>query len=110
MTTPSEEQRAHCRNCGSEIIWHFDRDDEARIKPPDGFWFDAETMTESCGEIEDGWHEPDSEVWEAALDHVASLAENREFVKRLERIVNDDIGVYLVDVDCRDILAALANP
>lgn len=63
MTVPTEEQRATCRNCGHAIIWYFDRDDDAEATPPFGFWYDAETMIESCGgpggDVDDLWHEPD---------------------------------------------------
>lgn len=63
---PTEEQRATCQNCGHAIIWYFDRDDDA--KPLEhGFWYDAESMTESCMGVdgegdpdgEDLWHEPE---------------------------------------------------
>lgn len=64
---PTEEQRATCGNCGHAIIWYFDRDNEAQVAEPFGFWYDAETMTEACGgpdgdPDEDMWHEPDESV------------------------------------------------
>lgn len=108
--TPSEEQRAHCRNCGNQIIWYFDRDGDANILPPYGNWYNVETMTEACGEIEDGWHQPDSEVWPAAFAHVASLANAPKFVGAFERVVNLDLDVYVNAKDARAILEAFANP
>ncbi len=63
---PTEEQRATCRTCGHAIIWYFDRDMEAELLEH-GFWYDAETMIESCMGLDgegaaddaDMWHEPD---------------------------------------------------
>lgn len=69
MTELVEEQRATCRNCGHAIVWYFDRDENAEVVRPHGFWYDAETMIESCGgadpdvAIDDNlWHEPDDTV------------------------------------------------
>lgn len=62
--TPTEEQRASCKNCGRAIIWYFDRDGDAETIGEYGFWYDAEAMTEVCFGVdnthdEDLWHEPE---------------------------------------------------
>jgi hypothetical protein len=64
MSTLADEQRAICANCGHAIIWYFDRDTEHSELTEFGFWYDAETMIESCagldGDTDDLWHEPDT--------------------------------------------------